>query len=162
MERRTISAHVQLGTKDETVNKRSADKGRTAKMVAVVFSLLHTKAKLTTPALPTNTTDYGVHLIVTIMENGPIAYILVTRNHARTEEPAKTQGWIPTSVSVRADSKEPIAKKTLMSVQPLSHVEMEQVAKTPEEDTVVLVLKDSLAKIATRFMFLLNAKIQWL
>lgn len=42
-------------------------------MVAVVFSLLHTKAKLTTPALPTNMTDYGVHLIVTIMENGPIA-----------------------------------------------------------------------------------------
>ena len=40
--------------------------------------------------------------------------------------------------------------QTLMSVQPLSHVEMEQVAKTPEEDTVVLVLKDSLAKIATR------------
>ena len=42
-------------------------------MVAVVFSLLHTKAKLSTPALPTNTTDYGVHLIATIMENGPIA-----------------------------------------------------------------------------------------
>lgn len=40
--------------------------------------------------------------------------------------------------------------QTLTSVQPLSHVEMEQVAKTPEEDTVVLVLKDSLAKIATR------------
>ena len=40
-----------------------------------------------------------------------LQYILVTRNHARTEEPAKTQGWIPTSVSVRADSKEPIAKK---------------------------------------------------
>lgn len=39
---------------------------------------------------------------------------------------------------------------------------MEQGARTPGEDTPVPVLKDSQEKTAIRFIFLLNAKIQWL
>jgi len=38
---------------------------------------------------------------------------------------------------------------------------MEQDVKTPEEDTLALVLKDSVAKTAIRCTFLLNAKILW-